>query len=211
MILILIGAPGAGKGTQADKLVEETDCYKISTGDALRRQISLGTEIGKLAESFINEGNLVPDDVLLGVLKAELSGKEDKLVLLDGYPRNLQQAKTLETLKSNYPVSNVIHLDVGSELLMKRLTGRRVCSGCGASYHMISMPPAKEGLCDRCGESLYQRKDDREDKIRTRLEVYDRETSPVLDFYKEKDLYTRVNAEGPASDVFKQLKKFVNA
>ncbi|NRA43416.1 MAG: adenylate kinase [Oligoflexales bacterium] len=209
MIFVLIGAPGAGKGTQADLLVESLGCYKISTGDALRRQISLGTKVGKEAEAFISEGKLVPDDVLLGILKEELASHSEEVVLLDGYPRNLSQANTLEELESVYPVNGAIHIHVDESELLGRLGGRCVCSNCGETYHMQHKAPSVEGVCDKCGGKVITRTDDQEDKIRVRLEVYENQTAPVLNYYQDRKLYYKIDGTKGPKDVFNEIKGIV--
>ena len=206
MIVILAGAPGAGKGTQADRLAEDFGCFKISTGDALRRQIREGTEVGRKAEVYLDEGRLVPDGILAGVLKAELQQAGKRMVLLDGYPRTLAQARALENMAAECPLAHVVHLDVPRQRLVARLSGRRVCRSCAANFHVEDMPPVKRGRCDRCGGELYQRSDDTPEKIKTRLDVYERQTSPVLDFYKKKGLYARIDADRPAFEVSVALK-----
>ena len=210
MIFVLIGAPGAGKGTQADLLVEHMGCYKISTGDALRRQMSLGTEVGKRAETFVSAGKLVPDEVLLGILKQELEEHSSETVLLDGYPRNLAQASTLEGLEKIYPVNGAIHIHVDEENLLERLGGRRVCSACGETYHILNKAPSKDGICDKCGEKVITRTDDQEDKIRVRLGVYKDQTAPVLNYYKDRNLYYKIDGTKNPDDVFNEIKGVVN-
>lgn len=206
MILVLMGAPGAGKGTQADMLVEKEGFVKVSTGDALRRQIQLGTEIGKKASGIMAAGELVPDHILLEILKAELEDKADKVVLLDGYPRNLTQAQTLQEVSRTKAVRGVIHIDVDSEELVERLSGRRTCSNCGASYHVVYGPPKSEGVCDRCGGAIVQRPDDQEDKVKVRLQVYEENTKPVLDFYKNRGLYHHIDGSGSVEEVNARIR-----
>lgn len=205
MIVLLAGAPGAGKGTQADLLAERAGFRKISTGDALRRQTKLGTDIGKKAKSFMESGRLVPDDVLFDVLKAELGMDPQEKILLDGYPRNISQAETLETMDAIHPVRAAIHLDVSREDLISRLSGRRVCSDCGATYHVATSPSRVSGKCDKCGGTVSQRADDEEGKVRVRLEVYETETKPILDFYKKKGLYRRIDGNGTTESVYSDL------
>ncbi|MFK7822899.1 MAG: adenylate kinase [Oligoflexales bacterium] len=209
MIFVLIGAPGAGKGTQADLLVEHLGCYKVSTGDALRRHMALKTEIGKQAESFVSEGKLVPDEVLLGILQRELEEHSNEMVLLDGYPRNLAQAGTLEKLEQTYPVNGAIHIHVAEENLLQRLGGRRVCSACGETYHIMNKAPEKEGVCDKCGGDVVTRTDDQEDKIRVRLGVYEEQTAPVLNYYKDRNLYYKVDGARNPMDVFNEIRGVV--
>lgn len=207
MIVVLTGAPGAGKGTQADLLVERRGFRKVSTGDALRRHIGLKSEVGKKAEMFISEGRLVPDDVLFDVLKAELGSKSNEMILLDGYPRNVAQAETLAKLASTHPVAATIHLDVRRSELLERLSGRRVCSSCGKSFHVSLNPPKKTGICDSCGGGLTQRVDDLPEKVAVRLDVYEKETSPIIAYYKEKGLYTKVDGERAQDEVFASIEE----
>lgn len=211
MIVVLTGAPGAGKGTQADLLVEKLGLRKLSTGDALRKHVKEGTEIGKIAGAIMERGELVPDDVLFKILEAEMNSVSgDTVVLLDGYPRNTSQAETLETLKAKHPVKATIHLDVPREVLIERLSGRRVCGSCGATYHVTSNPSRKEGVCDKCGGELTQRKDDKPESVAVRLDVYDKTTRPILDFYKAKGLYKRVEGDGQPTDIYDRLAGIIS-
>lgn len=205
MIVVLAGAPGAGKGTQADMLAAREGFRKISTGDALRKHIKQRSEIGLKAEAVMARGELVSDDILFQILKEELGDDASEKILLDGYPRNVNQAKTLESLGNMQPVVAAIHLDVESSELVSRLSGRRVCESCGSSYHATMSPPKHTGICDRCGGTLKQRPDDQEESVRTRLSVYDNLTKPVLEFYREKGLYHRVDGVGSTDDVFAKL------
>jgi adenylate kinase len=205
MITLLIGPPGAGKGTQADLLVEKCGFRKLSTGDVLRKHIRNKTKIGLLAADVMASGGLVSDDILFQVLKEELRGSENEKVLLDGYPRNLHQAATLESLDS-MTVGCVVHIDVDRKELIGRLSGRRTCSACGSSYHVTANKPLHEGRCDKCGGELVQRPDDLEDKVAVRLDVYDSMTRPVLDYYRERGLYRRVDGSGSPASVYTRLE-----
>lgn len=205
MIVVLAGAPGAGKGTQADLLAAREGFRKISTGDALRKHIRLKSPIGQTAEAVMARGELVSDDILFEILREELGDDPSEKILLDGYPRNVNQAKTLELLNEMQPVIAAIHLDVESTELVSRLSGRRVCETCGSSFHTTMSPPRQQGVCDKCGGSLKQRPDDQEDSVRTRLSVYDRMTKPVLEYYREKGLYHRIDGIGSTDDVFGKL------
>ena len=209
MIVVLTGAPGAGKGTQADRLAEELGFVKISTGDALRNQIKIGTKVGIEASGFMKEGKLVPDGVLLDILKAELEIVRGEKVLLDGYPRNLAQAKTLETMSNDFPVDKAILIDVSQSLLVDRICGRRVCESCGSGFHVNFSQPKVEGVCDKCDGRLVQRPDDTEDKVRTRLEIYEKQTIPVLDYYKSQDKYQRVDGDGSMEEVFSRISEII--
>lgn len=211
MIVVLTGAPGAGKGTQADILVEKGGFRKLSTGDALRKHVKLGTDIGKVAGAIMERGELVPDDVLFKVLRAELGADKKEVVLLDGYPRNVAQAETLATLGEVHPVKLAVHLDVPKEELISRLSGRRVCSGCGATYHVDNNPTKKTGLCDKCGGAVVQRADDRAEAVAVRLDVYEKNTRPVLDYYAKKGLYKKVDGAGETDVVFARLKGMIDA
>lgn len=211
MIVILTGAPGAGKGTQADLIADREGFKKISTGDALRKHIKDGTEIGKKAQSFMAEGKLVPDSVLLGIIKSELDSAQGKPVLLDGYPRNVAQASQLQEIVGKDAIKAVIHLDVDFGALVNRIAGRRTCVNCGASYHVESSPPKKTDICDRCEGHLMQRPDDQAEKVKTRLTVYENETRPILDFYKKLDLYQKVDGNRSTEAVYKELSEKLKA
>jgi adenylate kinase len=206
MIIVLMGAPGAGKGTQADLLVERSGYRKISTGDALRKHVKLGTPVGKQAGEIMARGELVPDQVLLQVLKEEIGSNPQEVIILDGYPRNLSQAETLRSVvEGAHPVVGCMHLDVSRQDIVSRLSGRRVCSGCGASFHVTANPPRKEGVCDKCTAGLYQRPDDDPKSISVRLDVYDKTTEPVLDYYRKRGLYRKINGGGVTNEIFKEL------
>ena len=212
MIVILTGAPGAGKGTQADLLSARCGFKKVSTGDALRKHVKLGSPIGKVAAAVMERGELVSDDVLLQVVSEELNsiGVED-VVLLDGYPRNLGQAKALDVLGGLHSIAKVLHLDVDRTELIARLSGRRVCSGCGATFHVTENPPSKPGVCDRCAGDLVQRPDDRPESVAVRLDVYERSTKPILDFYSSKGLYRSVNGVGSLEEIYSRLEQHIRA
>lgn len=210
MILVLTGAPGAGKGTQADLIADRLRFRKISTGDALRNQIKLGTDIGKQATEFMNHGRLVPDDILFGVLKQELGTNTQERILLDGYPRNVEQAKALDTLAAIHPVKGAVNLDVPKEELVSRISGRRVCPACSATFHVSANPPKKENVCDKCQTALTSRPDDQPEKVLVRLQVYEQSTRPVLDFYKAKGLCWSVNGVGQTEAIYAEVKKVVD-
>ncbi len=211
MIIVLMGAPGAGKGTQADLLIESGKYRKISTGDVLRKHIKMGTQIGKNAESIIAQGKLVPDDVLLEILRQELGSNEKEVIILDGYPRNVAQAKTLQSLSQVHRVKGAVVLDVEREELIARISGRRVCQACGATFHVSANPPKTQGKCDKCGGMLIQRPDDVPEKVRVRLDVFDKETKPVIDFYNQMKSLTSVSADGSKEEIYKALKKAVES
>jgi adenylate kinase len=205
MIIVLVGAPGAGKGTQADLLAEKSGFRKLSTGDALRKHVKAGTAVGKQAEAIMAKGELVSDDVLLAILEVELGTDAKETVILDGYPRNLAQAKTLSKIEAKNPVKACVHLDVDRKDLITRLSGRRVCGSCGTSFHVVSAPSKVAGICDKCGSKLVQRPDDEEKSISVRLDVYDKNTQPVLDYYRDRGLYKRISGLGSPGAIFKEI------
>ena len=212
MIVVLTGAPGAGKGTQADLLAMRCGFRKLSTGDALRKHVKAGTEIGKIAGSIMERGELVSDDVLFRILKEELSSiAKTDVVLLDGYPRNAAQAETLDSLKDQQPVKAAIQLEVPRTELISRLSGRRVCGNCGTSFHVSENPPRKEGVCDKCSSALVQRPDDKPESIAVRLDVYEKNTRPVLDFYRKKGVFRQVEGTGKPEEIYQSLKKVIDA
>lgn len=203
--LILMGLPGAGKGTQAEKIVEKYQIPHISTGDMFRSAIKGGTELGKKAKSFMDQGELVPDEVTIGIVKERLQKPDcEKGFLLDGFPRTIAQAEALENLLTelNSPLDYVIHVNVPEEKLVDRLTGRRVCPECGATYHVIYNPPKVEGKCDHDGATLIQRKDDQAETVSKRLEVNVAQQQPLLDFYQDKNYLVTVNGDQDINDVF---------
>ncbi len=189
--IILMGPPGAGKGTQAKILIAKFNIPHISTGDMFREAIKEGTPLGKLAASYINDGHLVPDDVTIGLVKERLS-KDDCAngYLLDGFPRTIPQAEALEVLTKEIgrEVKYVINIDTPKEELVSRICGRRVCKKCGAPYHIVNVKPKVDGVCDICGGELVQRPDDNEEALSIRLEAYTKQTKPLLDFYAKKGL-----------------------
>ena len=181
MKLILLGAPGAGKGTQAEILCRELSIPTISTGNILRAAIKNGTPTGLKAKSYMDAGQLVPDDVIIGIVTERLTEDDCKNgYILDGVPRTIAQAAALE--KAGITFDDVISIEISDETIMERMSGRRVCESCGASYHMVAVPPKQEGVCDKCGGRLVQRKDDAPETVKARLEVYHKETEPLKDF-----------------------------
>ena len=199
MNIALFGPPGAGKGTQAKELSKHYNIPHISTGDILRANVRDGTELGIKAKEYMDKGELVPDEVLIGLIRNRLTEPDcENGYLLDGYPRTIPQADALgEILKEiNKPLDSVINIEVTDEELVKRLSGRRSCT-CGESYHLMFNPPKQEGLCNACGSELYQRDDDKEEVIRQRLSVYNDKTKPLIDYYSNAGLL--VNVDGTAS------------
>jgi len=208
LYLILMGLPGAGKGTQAEMIKAKYNIPHISTGDMFRQAIKEGTELGKKAKAYMDEGALVPDEVTNGIVEERLAKSDcDNGFLLDGFPRTIAQAEALEaiTKKLNKQIDYVIQVDVPAEKLIERLTGRRVCPSCGATYHVINKPPKTEGVCDNCGTELVQRDDDKEETVQKRLEVNIEQTQPLLDFYKEKGVLVTVDGDQPIDKVFEDI------
>ena len=211
--IILMGPPGAGKGTLAKQLKQALNLVHISTGDMFRENIKGGTELGLLAKSYIDRGDLVPDQVTIDMLKDRLA-KEDCAngFLLDGFPRTLPQAEALEKLSKeiNRPIEVVVNLDCNNEELIRRISGRRVCKNCGAPYHIVTMKPKVEGVCDLCGGPLYQRADDNEEALKVRLDHYVHDTKPLLDFYAERGLLKNFNSLVGSQELFNQVSEFLN-
>ena len=211
--IILMGPPGAGKGTLAKQLKTALDLVHISTGDMFRDNIKAQTELGKLAKSYIDHGDLVPDSVTIEMLKARLAEKDcEKGFLLDGFPRTIPQAEALEVLSKeiNRPIEVVVNLDCENEELIRRISGRRVCKNCGAPYHVETMKPKVEGVCDLCGGPLYQRADDNEEALKVRLDHYVHDTKPLLDFYAQRGLLENFNSLMGSQELFNQVSLFLN-
>ena len=208
MNLIIFGAPGAGKGTQCALLVERLKYFQISTGDLLRNAIKLKTQLGVTAQSFMDKGLLVPDDVVIGLIDETLDNNKGKQFILDGFPRNTQQAEALDKMlqKKNLSVGKVLFLEVPESDLMDRLTGRRVCKSCGAVFHMATKPPQVIGKCDVCGGELFQRPDDKSEVIGERLKVYRHNTLPLRDYYAQKNLLQEVDGNRATEEVFGDIK-----
>lgn len=208
MRLVLLGAPGAGKGTQAKILVEKYGIPQISTGDLLRAAVAAGTALGKEAKSYMDKGELVPDSVVLGMVEERLKQDDCKKgYILDGFPRNTKQAEALDKMLSslNMSLTAALSVDVPFEDLMKRLTGRRTCKACGQMYNVYFNPPKKEGICDKCGGELFQRDDDKEETIKKRLDVYNAQTAPLIDYYGKKGILKSVSGIGSIDDIFKKV------
>lgn len=207
--LILMGLPGAGKGTQAAKINEEYNIPHISTGDMFRLAIKDGTELGKKAKSYMDQGELVPDEVTIGIVSERLNMDDCKNgFLLDGFPRTIAQAEALQSLLAEIKesIDYVVHVDVPEQQLMERLTGRRICPTCGATYHILYNPPEKDGYCDRDGSELIQREDDQAETVKTRLDVNMEQTKPLLDYYQEKGYLVTVNGDQDIEQVFQGIQ-----
>jgi adenylate kinase len=210
--LVLMGLPGAGKGTQAEKIVEKYGIPHISTGDMFRAAMKEGTELGLQAKSFMDKGELVPDEVTIGIVRERLS-KDDCQTgfLLDGFPRTVPQAEALENLlvDLNRKIDFVINIKVDKDILMERLTGRRICKDCGATYHLVFNPPAKEDRCDRCGGELYQRADDNAETVQNRLDVNIKQSKPLLGFYETKGYLRPIDGQQDIHKVFVDIEQLL--
>jgi len=208
MRLVLLGAPGAGKGTQAKKLIEKYSIPQISTGDILRKAVAEGTPLGKEAKGIMDSGGLVSDKIVLGLVQERLKQDDCKKgYILDGFPRNTAQAEALDKMLSNMgaPLTVALSVDVDKDVLMKRLTGRRTCKKCQQMYNIYFSAPKKEGVCDKCNGELFQRDDDKEATIKKRLEVYDSQTAPLFGYYGKKGILKSVKGTGSIDDIFKAV------
>ncbi|MFM7140896.1 MAG: adenylate kinase [Alphaproteobacteria bacterium] len=205
--LVLLGPPGAGKGTQAALLAKHFAVPHVSTGEILRHEIDRGSDLGGRARQYMDKGELVPDQIMLGIIRERLSEADCTTgVLLDGFPRSLPQAVGLEVIfASEHVPMRAVSLDVPSDEIVRRLSGRRTCRDCGAMFHVSLSPPKKPGICDLCGGELYQRDDDREAIIQARLEVYRKETEPLMAFYRERSVLRAVDGTGSSRDVFRRV------
>ena len=210
MNLVFLGPPGAGKGTQAKRLSRERGFVHISTGDILRDAVSRGTPLGKKAKEYIDSGELVPDDLMIALIEEVLP--EGRGVIFDGFPRTIPQADALDRLLEGkrQEIRWAILFDLDDEELIERLTGRRTCPSCGEVYHMTFKPPKKDEICDKCGSALIQRDDDREEVVKRRLEVYRRQTSPLIDYYDSKNKLIRLDAGRSIDEVYTDLLRFVD-
>jgi len=204
-----MGPPGAGKGTQAKMIIAEFNLPHISTGDMFREAIKNETPLGKIAQNYINDGHLVPDDVTIGLVRERLSQDDCKEgYILDGFPRTIPQAEALDVLTKEIgrPITAVLNIDTPADVLEERICGRRVCKVCGAPFHITNRKPKVSGVCDNCGGELIQRKDDNVEALRTRLSIYYKDTEPILDFYKNKGLLVTYNGASGAENVFNEVK-----
>lgn len=211
MNILLFGPPGAGKGTQSALLVDKLKMKHLSTGDMLRSAIKKGTTLGLEAKRYMNEGLLVPDSLIIGMVDAELGEIQGQSFILDGFPRTVPQADALENLlkERKTSIGQAIFLEVPQDQLLDRLTGRRVCKGCGATYHVGFKPPQKNAICDVCGGEVIQREDDKESVIRNRLQAYEASTKPLKDYYQGKGILKVVDGLGSADEVFVRIQKWL--
>ena len=205
-----MGPAGAGKGTMSDLILKEYDIPHISTGDMLRDNVRNNTELGNLAKSYMDAGNLVPDDVIIAMVEKRLQEDDcQKGYLLDGFPRTLVQAEAFEKIENKIgkPVECVIALEVGFDTLVERITGRRICPKCGAIYHIHNKPSKIEGICDVCGSELTQRKDDTVEQLTVRMDGYEKSTKPVIDFYDKRGIVSYIDASQETAAVFEKVKE----
>lgn len=207
-----MGLPGAGKGTQAEKIVQKYQIPHISTGDMFRQAIKDGTELGLKAKSYMDKGELVPDEVTVGIVRERLSKSDCQAgFLLDGFPRTVQQGESLDQILNdlNKKIDYCIHINVDKNILMERLTGRRICKSCGATYHLVFNPPQVANTCDKCGGELYQRPDDHAETVQNRLDVNVKQMKPLLDFYASKDVLKTINGVQEINKVFEEIDKLL--
>lgn len=211
MNIFIMGAPGSGKGTFSSKIKEEYNLNHISTGDIFRANISQGTELGLQAKAYAEQGKLVPDEITNKMVKDYLATLSDKKngYLLDGYPRTLDQAKAFEEMTdgTDLAVDVILAMDVPTDVLTRRITGRRTCKDCGEIYNIYSKPTKVEGVCDRCGGQLTQRKDDNEESLKVRLDEYSNNTEPVIDYYEKKNMVSHINADASMDEIWSSVKE----
>jgi len=213
MNIILLGPPGAGKGTQAKMLIDKYRMPQISTGDILRAAVKEGTPLGKEAKSFMDKGQLVPDSVVIGIVEERIQQPDcQRGYMLDGFPRTVPQAEALDEMlkKRKSKIDHVVSIEVGRDELVKRLTGRRTCRECGEGFHIHSKPPKKAGKCDKCGAELYQRDDDNEKTVTARLQVYENQTFPLIEYYKKQGKVKPVDGLGEMKTIFERITKVLS-
>ena len=206
--IVLLGAPGSGKGTQAEQICQQFNLIHIATGDLFRENLKNQTELGKLAKTYMDKGELVPDDVTAAMLRERLAQPDtERGIILDGFPRTLPQAEALTEIMDNAGrrIGGVLYIKVFDEELVNRLSGRWICRNCQTPFHTKFKPPTKEGICDVCGGELYQRDDDKPETVRARLKTFHRQTAPLIDYYAEAGLLTEVDGEGEVSEVTERV------
>ncbi len=210
MKLILLGAPGAGKGTQAEILSKLLNVPTISTGNILRAAIKNGTPVGLEAKSYIEAGQLVPDAVIIGIIRERLAESDcANGYILDGVPRTIPQAEAMEEL--GIDIDTALSIEVEDDVIVRRMSGRRTCPSCGSTFHVVNNPPKVEGVCDNCGGELYQREDETEAAVKVRLSTYEGQTRPLIDYYKMKGMLTNINGDQSMDDVYSDIKKCLEA
>ncbi len=213
MLVILLGPPGAGKGTQAEEIVDRYKLTHISTGDILRASIKKGTSLGKQAKEYLDQGELVPDEVVVNIVKERLKEPDCQSgALLDGFPRTLEQAHQLQQVLEDMGrgLNSVIYIEVGEDELVSRLTGRRICRECGATYHLKFNPPQVRNVCDQCGGELYQREDDSLETVKQRLNVFKEQTEPLVAYYQERGLLDTVDGNQDINEVFREIQEVLD-
>lgn len=214
MIVILLGPPGAGKGTQAEMLIDRYKLTHVSTGDILRSSIKRGTELGNKAKEYMDRGELVSDDIIVGIVEERLQEPDcESGALLDGFPRTVVQARSLEKVleRLGRSIDAVIYIELDEEEVISRLTGRRICRECGASYHQKFNPPQVRNVCDQCGGELYQREDDSDQTVRQRISVYKEQTEPLIDYYEKNGKLRKVDGYQEIKDVFNQICQILDS
>ncbi len=214
MKLIMLGAPGAGKGTQAKKIAEKYNIPHISTGDIFRANIKNGTELGQKAKTYMDQGLLVPDELVVDLVMDRFAQPDcENGYVLDGFPRTIPQAEALDAAleKAGAKIDYAINVEVPDENIIRRMSGRRACAACGATYHLVHIPPKKEGVCDTCGKELILRDDDKPETVKKRLDVYHEQTQPLIDYYTEKGALVEVDGTVDMEDVFNAIVKILGA
>ena len=212
MKIIMLGAPGAGKGSQASRIATEYQLPHISTGDIFRANLKEETELGKKAKSFMDKGELVPDDITIAMLLERIHKEDCKNgYILDGFPRTIPQAEALKEAlaKKNEKIDLALDVEATDELIIKRMAGRRTCPACGAIYHIVTLPPKTEGICDRCGADLIQRKDDNEETVKNRLKIYHEITEPLISYYKKEGILEEIDGAEDLDKVFEKVKTII--
>ena len=213
MKIIMLGAPGAGKGSQASRIAMEYQLPHISTGDIFRANLKEETELGKKAKSFMDKGELVPDDITIAMLLERIHKEDCKNgYILDGFPRTIPQAEALKEAlaKKNEKIDLALDVEATDELIIKRMAGRRTCPACGAIYHIVTLPPKTEGICDRCGADLIQRKDDNEETVKNRLKIYHEVTEPLISYYKKEGILEEIDGAEELDKVFEKVKRIIH-
>ncbi|MFP4615871.1 MAG: adenylate kinase [Thiohalorhabdus sp.] len=212
--LVLLGPPGAGKGTQGQMLSQRLGIPQIATGDILRNAVATGTDIGRKAKSYMDAGDLVPDEIMVEIIRERLQEADARNgYILDGFPRTVAQAEALDEMLEaiGQRLDLVVHVDVENETLVERLSGRLICRDCGATYHVRFHPPAKDRVCDECGGELYQREDDKEETVRSRLEVFAERTQPLVDYYRQQGIYHKVDGDREPETVLGDILRLTEA
>ena len=213
MKIIMLGAPGAGKGSQASRIAKEYQLPHISTGDIFRANLKEETELGKRAKSFMDKGELVPDDITIAMLLDRIHKEDCKNgYILDGFPRTIPQAEALKEAlaKKDEKIDLALDVEASDELIIKRMDGRRTCPACGAIYHIVTLPPKTEGICDRCGADLIQRKDDNEETVKNRLKIYHEVTEPFISYYKKEGILEEIDGAEELDKVFEKVKRIIH-